>query len=64
MAARNRKLQRLARERMKQTGEKYTTALRAIEAETDSKPLGPSDFSPPPKERVSDIAARRFGGEL
>lgn len=32
--ARNRKLQRLARERMERTGEKYTTALRAIEAET------------------------------
>jgi hypothetical protein len=45
--ARNRKLQRLARERMKRTGEKYTTALRAIEAEADSKPLGPGDFSAP-----------------
>ena len=30
---RNRKLQRLARSRMRQTGEKYTAALRAVKAE-------------------------------
>lgn len=41
----NSKLKRLVRERMKRTGEKYTTALRAIEAETDARPLGPGDFS-------------------